>query len=98
MTTEKIFQESKSLTGAALESRAFLENAYKYQIRTAVILSYGDRYRLLVIHEHRLLADRYYTTLKGARIGFLRLFGHKAWKKHDEPEWSSFEHFEEKID
>jgi hypothetical protein len=42
-----------------------------------------------------VLTDCQYRTLKGAKIAFLKLFGHCAWKSYDKPKWSEFIKFEE---
>lgn len=77
---------------------SILVNSFKYFLEHAFIISYEGSYRLLVIHRWRLMTDRCYKTLKGARIAFLKLYSERRWKDQDEPEWSSFynpgiEHF-----
>lgn len=73
-----------------IEKIAVLKNSYKYFIEHALIISHGDYYRLLVIHEWELLTDQCYKSPKGAKIAFLRLYKHRCWKVGVEPEWSDF--------
>lgn len=73
-----------------VERISVLKNSYKYFIEHALIISLGDNYRLLVIHEWELLTDQCYKSPKGAKIAFLRLFKHRCWKDGVEPEWSNF--------
>jgi hypothetical protein len=73
-----------------VEKIAVLKNSYKYFIEHALIISDGYYYRLLVIHEWKLLTDQCYKSLKGAKIAFLRFYKHRCWKAGEEPEWSDF--------
>jgi hypothetical protein len=49
-----------------------------------------DVYRLLVIHDKKVLADRIYHTLLGAKIGYGKLFKKLAWSEEVVPFWSHF--------
>ena len=73
-----------------LKSVSHLLNSFKYFLQHVLILCYGDYFRLLVIHECKLLSDRCYKSFKGAKIAFLKLFSDKAWKPDVIPEWSVF--------
>lgn len=73
-----------------LKKISVLKNSYKYFIEHALIISYGDCYRLLIIHEWELLTDQYYKSPKGAKIAFLKFYENRCWKKGVEAEWSDF--------
>ena len=73
-----------------IKTISVLKNSYKYFIEHALIISDGDYYRLLVIHEWVVLTDQCYKSLKGAKIAFLRLYKHRCWKAGVQPEWSDF--------
>ncbi|MCK4762977.1 MAG: hypothetical protein KAW12_12340, partial [Candidatus Aminicenantes bacterium] len=68
---------------------SFLHNSYKYFIQHALVIQHGESYRLLVIHECKILADQYYKTCRGARIAFTRIFLHRRWKETVVLHWSS---------
>lgn len=75
-----------------LKSKTDLINSYKFSLQNVQILCYETFYRLLVIHKNVLLTDRYFRTLKAAKIAFLRLHEHRAkhWKNKPKSEWSRF--------
>ncbi len=54
-----------------------------------IVLS-GDDYRLIVVHNGKLLAEDTYKSAKGARIAFLKLYWHHAWQDNIKPQWTSF--------
>lgn len=78
-------QISQEMKGISL-----LANSFKYFLGHAFIINYGGCYRLLVIHNWSLTTDRWYKTLRGARMAFLRLYQDRRWQKEDSPEWTSF--------
>ncbi|MCK4764248.1 MAG: hypothetical protein KAW12_18765 [Candidatus Aminicenantes bacterium] len=67
---------------------SILHNSYKYFIQHALVIQHGECYRLLVIHECKILADQYHKTCRDARIAFMRLFGQRRWKETVKPHWS----------
>lgn len=69
---------------------SLLINSIYYFIESVFITSVKDGYRLVVMHQGRLLTDRTYKTVKGARIAFLKLYGYKAWREGTKAEWSVF--------
>lgn len=73
-----------------MQGISILANSVKYFLEHAFIIDYEDSYRLLVIHRWKLLTDRCYKTLKGARIAFLKLYNNRRWQEKDVPEWSNF--------
>jgi hypothetical protein len=67
---------------------SILHNSVYYFLEHVFILCQGDSYRLMVLHHNRLLLDRNYRSLRGARIAFQKLFRHKAWKEDVKSIWS----------
>ena len=68
-----------------------LLNSVFYSIRTCFVMTMTDEeYRLLVIHDKKVLADRNYPTLRGARIAFSKKFKDRAWSDDVVSEWSHF--------
>jgi hypothetical protein len=65
-----------------------LINAAYYFLQNVFILLKKDTCRLVVLNNNRLLHDRDYRTMKGARIAFQKKFGHKAWKDGIKNDWS----------
>jgi hypothetical protein len=49
-----------------------------------------NRYRLLAFHEskRKIFVDKYYPTLRGARIAFTRQFKNMAWSDEVLPQWT----------
>lgn len=73
-----------------MKAISVLVNSVKYFLEHAFIIDYDDYYRLLVIHRWKLLTDRCYKTLKGARVAFIKMYSSRSWKDEDIPEWSHF--------
>ena len=69
---------------------SLLINSIYYFIESVFIMAVKDGYRLVVMHRGRLLTDRTYKSVKGARIAFLKLYGYKAWREGARAEWSIF--------
>jgi hypothetical protein len=44
----------------------------------------------VVNHNGKILYDKVYKTLRGAKIAFSKLFNHRGWKEHLKAEWSIF--------
>ncbi|MDQ1350081.1 MAG: hypothetical protein QG657_382, partial [Acidobacteriota bacterium] len=69
---------------------SLLINSIYYFIDTVFIMVVRGGYRLMVIHKRKLLTDKKYRTLRGARIGFVKLWGEKAYRDDVMPLWSNF--------
>ncbi len=69
---------------------SMLNNAIYYFIEMVFIMVVEEGYRLVAIHQGRLLADEVYQSAKGAKIAFLKFFSYKGWKEGVKPEWSHF--------
>jgi len=69
---------------------SFLLNCYYYFFQCVFIVKDGLGYRLVVNHRGRVLTNRDYRTLRGAKASFTRLYGDKAWQKDTKSIWSHF--------
>lgn len=69
---------------------SLLVNSIYYFIESVFIMAVNKGYRLVAIHQGRLLTDEIYKTARGARIAFLKLYGNKAWRNGVKAEWSRF--------
>jgi hypothetical protein len=67
-----------------------LINSIYYFIESVFILKIKDKYRLVVLHDNRVLTDKYYQTGRGCKIAFQKLFKDKAWSKEIKAHWSHF--------
>jgi hypothetical protein len=64
-----------------------LANSVYYFFHHVLILDEKKRFRLVVIHNDRILFDKHYKTLKGARISFEKKFNIKKLP-NKKAEWS----------
>ena len=67
---------------------SILINYVHYYLRFVFIEIKGGDYRLVVIHNDRVLTDKKYKTLGAAKAAFARMYNHKAWQKDVKPNWS----------
>jgi len=67
-----------------------LINSVCYFLEDVFIIVEGSSYRLIVRHKNELLANGLYQTLRGAKIGFDKLFRDKSFNKQTKAEWSHF--------
>jgi hypothetical protein len=67
-----------------------LENSVYYFLDYVFIVEEEDSFRLLVIHRGKVLTDKLYPTLRGARIAFRHIYEGKAWSKDLKARWSNF--------
>ena len=73
-----------------------LTNSIHYPIDTCFIMDLSGtaqgktRYRLLAFHEeqNKIFVDKYFPTLRGARISFKRQFKNMAWRDDVSANWS----------
>ena len=80
--------EDREKTGTTTIS--LLINSVYYFIECVFILSLCDGYRLVALHNGRVLTDASYESLKGARIAFTKLYSDKAWRRGTKAQWSHF--------
>jgi len=69
---------------------SILINSVYFFIECVFIIRFPGYYRLVALHNGIVLTDTNYKTLKGARIGFYRMFRNKLWKRGIKGEWSPF--------
>ncbi|MDQ1353820.1 MAG: hypothetical protein QG657_4127 [Acidobacteriota bacterium] len=69
---------------------SLLINSIYYFIESVFIMTVKEGYRLVIIHQCRLLTDEIYKTARGARIAFAKRYGNKAWRVGVKAEWSRF--------
>jgi hypothetical protein len=69
---------------------SMLINSVHYFIQCVFILQSKDKYRLVALHQRKVLIDKYYTTEKGCKIAFGKLFKNKAWSEETKARWSHF--------
>ena len=75
---------------------SLLINSVYFFIESVFILETENGFRLIAIHQNKVLTDETYKTVKGAKIAFLKLFAYKAWEEGVKPQWTSFYPPEEK--
>ena len=67
-----------------------LINSIFYFIEIVFILKKDDKFRLIALHDRKVLTDRSYGTFIGAKIAFSKFFRDKAWKEDVTAEWTDF--------
>lgn len=67
-----------------------LTNAIYFFLGSAFIIKSGGYYRLVVMHNGRLLVDEVYNTVRGSKIAFFRFCQDRLWKQGVKPCWSDF--------
>ena len=67
-----------------------LLNSNYYFFHHVLMIKTEESYRLLVIHDNRVLLDRNYGTSKGARVAFAKYFRKRAFPLLVENQWSPF--------
>ena len=69
---------------------SLLVNSVYFFIETVFILETPDGYRLIAIHNNKLLLDNTYKTPGGAKIAFVKFFAYKAWEEGVKTNWTAF--------
>jgi hypothetical protein len=69
---------------------SMLSNSIYYFLECVFIMTQNDHFRLIVIHNRRLLTDRSYKSERSARIAFSKIYGQKGWEKNLKPIWTQF--------
>lgn len=64
-----------------------LINPAYYFLECVYILYKKGHYRLVVLHNSRVLTYRNYRTLRGAKIAFQKIYKNKAWKEGVKASW-----------
>lgn len=65
-----------------------LINPAYYFLECVYILYQKGYYRLVVLHNNRVLTYRNYRTLRGAKIAFQKIYKNKAWKEGVKASWT----------
>jgi hypothetical protein len=79
----------KKAVSPVLETNiAVLLNSVYYFLQHVFIIVREDDYRLVVLHNNRILTDSHYETLRGAKIAFYKMYSQKAWKMDVRANWS----------
>lgn len=68
----------------------FLINSIFYFIGSVFIINNNGKFRLVARHNEKILMDKPYRTLRGAKIAFSKFFNHRGWKEDVKAEWSVF--------
>jgi hypothetical protein len=69
---------------------SMLINSVYYFIDCVFILQAKDNFRLVALHQGRVLCDKDYATVRGCRIAFDKMYKNKAWSEEIKAEWSHF--------
>jgi hypothetical protein len=64
-----------------------LINPAYYFLECVYILYKKGYYRLVVLHNSRVLTYRNYRTLRGAKIAFQKIYKNKSWKEGVKANW-----------
>jgi hypothetical protein len=64
-----------------------LINPAYYFLECVYILYKQGYYRLIVLHNSRVLTYKNYRTLRGAKIAFQKIYKNKAWKEGVKARW-----------
>jgi hypothetical protein len=65
-----------------------LINSPIYFLDWAIIVFEKGTYRLVVSHKKRISTDKCYTSLKGAKIAFIKSYQYLAFSSEYKPQWS----------
>jgi hypothetical protein len=90
---KKKHQNQNQLTSNVQSSKeriSVLETSIYYFLEHVFIIKNDEGYRLIVIHQKKLLTDKTYKTAKGAKIAFLKFWRYKAWDEGAKAKWTHF--------
>lgn len=68
---------------------SILINCNRFLLDSVYIMKEDDKYKLVVIHDRRVVKEKYYKTAKGCRSVFSMAYGDKSEQKVI-PQWSDF--------
>jgi hypothetical protein len=72
------------------ERVCILINSIYFFVGSVFISDLKGNYRLIANHNGKILFDKSYPTLRGAKIAFSKLFGPRSWRENVKAEWSDF--------
>jgi hypothetical protein len=91
MEKRKTVRRLEATQSVAGETKiSILISSIYYFLDFVFIITEGGCFRLVVIHNKKLLTNRAYKSVKAARAAFTRLYDEKAWKEDIKPNWSVF--------
>ena len=67
-----------------------LTNPIDYFLESAFIVQSRSSFRLIVMHNKRILVDETYRSARGSKIAFSRFYRDRMWKEGVKPRWSPF--------
>ena len=85
--------QAEDSTGCELGQEAMISvllNAIHYYLDCALVIPSSRQFRLLVFHLDRILLDKHYTTLKGAKIAFHKFYRHQACTEGVKARWDEY--------
>jgi hypothetical protein len=83
------YEGGSYLSSEAKTRICILINAVYFFLESVFIVVEKDQYRLVVIHNRKLIVDERYDTIRGAKIAFYRMYKEKACAKGLRNEWSA---------
>ena len=90
MGSQKPFSDHKEYFTAGKEAKiCMLINAVYFFLESVFIVIAEDHCRLVIIHNHKLIVDQCYDSLRGAKIAFYRMYKNKGCIPGVNNEWSS---------
>jgi hypothetical protein len=92
MLSQKIIQPIPALRRDKVEISRLINSIF-YFIDVVYILKKDDTFRLIALQGGqggRVLIDKIYRTITGAKIAFTKFYQDKAWKEGVKAEWSHF--------
>ena len=69
---------------------SMLLNAVHFFLDCAFIIHAAGTYRLVVLHVNNVLLDKSYTSLKGAKIGFNKIYSRQACTENVNARWAEY--------
>lgn len=67
-----------------------LLNSIYYFLDFVFVISSDEGYRLVILHQDRVIMDASYSSLRGAKIAFAKFFYEQTWAENVQPKWSHF--------
>jgi len=69
---------------------SMLLNAIHFFLDSVIVIHSEAEYRLIVIHQGDILVDKSYTSLKGAKIAFHKIYRHQACTEDIKAKWDEY--------
>lgn len=76
---------------AEKETVSILMNSVYFYLGSAYIIKKKENaFRLVVLHNGRIMCDEMYTSARGGKVAFSRLYGDRSWIYGMKPLWTPF--------